>query len=189
MGETAATHALFGDTDRVSGIPDLASWFDWPPSHADVLGDVLSSFIGDYLVDAFGVWDCDGCGWVRDAPVVVRFEEADLVVAQGRACAGDDVFVPGSAFAVLSAWRGSVDNEAPVVPRDSRAPERALPGDRPCLQWARIRGCSPIVGDRLVGFEAPGGRRDSSRPADPAAGGAAIRLLFDDGDALELRLP
>ncbi len=209
MSETTATHALFGDTDRVSGIPDPTVWLGCLPmqvgeSSGRTLGDsgasvasdpacavdsfesVVASFVGDYLADAFGVWDCEGCGWVGGAPVVLRFEEADLVVARAPLCAGDDSAdsIPGS----LNAWRGSVDVEEPVLRRGAvDLFDDGLPGGGACLQWARLSGCSPCIGGRLVRFEAP---QRPSCPSCSAAGDAAtVRLLLDDGGVLELRLP
>lgn len=45
-----------------------------------VVGDVAKNFADECIADIFCVWDCCEKRWVKDSPVLIRFETDDLLI-------------------------------------------------------------------------------------------------------------
>ena len=95
----------------------------------------LDALIGQYLVDAFVVWECwDDCE-AASSPLLLRFEDFDAVFSAET----EESF---------SLWCGSLDVAAPMkgVFEDD---ERDGENERTCYAWVRTGGFSEAVGCRL----------------------------------------
>lgn len=168
-------HFLYGETSDSSCVPDVGCRvparvalscaaqagpvFDM--DGAMVLGESfraddatpLDALMGQYLADAFVLWECwDDCE-EKASPLLLRFEEFDVVCS-----AGED--------SLLALWSGALDVSAPVkAVRDER--DDAGQNARTCYAWERPVDLSALTGCLL------------DRIARTAAG--ALVLEFDDG--------
>ncbi len=166
-------HYLYGSTNESSCVPDAdmrdracepspRAAFPGPAFDVDGVMILEESFRGDegvslddlagqYLVDAFVVWECwDRCE-ASSSPVLLRFEDFDLTCSAG-------------ADGALALWRGAVDVEAPmkaVREGDGREDENA----RTCYAWERIDDLLDVAGCCLE-------RADRKSPGE-------IELKFD----------
>ena len=95
----------------------------------------LDALIGQYLVDAFVVWECwDDCE-AASSPLLLRFEDFDAVFSADT----EESF---------SLWCGSLDVAAPMkgIFEDD---ERDAENERTCYAWMRTGDFSEAVGCRL----------------------------------------
>lgn len=88
--------------------------------------DELSSFKSDDLIDVFGLWDCYAQDWVPNTPLVLRFEQNDLLVRRLH-----EGFLEVSLGSVDTSNTGSVDTTSDVVLAPSLS-------DDQCLCWLRM---------------------------------------------------
>lgn len=142
------THSLYGSTDKSSCVPD-ASTKAGPAYDIDgslVLREsfqvscsrALDGVPGQYLADALTVWDCLAKRRMERAPLLLRFEDFDVVFSadsEGR----------------LAFWQGSVDTSGSMkvaVGGSSEAPDN----DRVCPAWVPASTLSKIVGSQATGI-------------------------------------
>lgn len=188
--------ALYGETNRTAGVPlssPRAALSSGPKlaqgalvldgsfrcGNAETLGGgapedasvepssatgILESLENDYLADVLWVKECFEDAWVHEAPVVLRFESNDLVATpqpDGR----------------IGLWVGQLDTAAPILSCDGSTEEGRQRNEAACLAWLPYAGpCAPI-----------GSKFSVMRVlhAD-AAGGTAIELAFEEGQAIVL---
>lgn len=153
---------IFGDTDRASGVPDRTSSSN-PPDRPDRC-ETLGSVEGQALADAFGVWDAQAQEWLPYAPLLLRFEDTDLLLQPS---------VDGTR---VHAALGSVPTTLPLRLARPETAEQERLNQELCLQWMRCSDLSGLAGQRAV---------FARLLTDGGQTFAAID--FEDGDALVVR--
>lgn len=118
----------------------LANSFNRPN---DVTSDVWNGRIfkrlpGTYLVDIQRIWEGYDGRWMQDAPLLLRFETIDVVLA------------PHSNGSSLNVWTGFLDTNSPIFLQrnDSEAGKEA--NEQSCLQWLAYRRNANLVGKQVA---------------------------------------
>ena len=83
------------------------------------------------VADLFCIWDCDVGSWVAGSPLLIRFEEDDLLVE----AAGD--------YAVLTAGAIDTDDASTLSALCATAPLQA----DACLCWRRCNLLDDLIGE------------------------------------------
>lgn len=96
----------------------------------------LDGVVGQRLADALAVWECFGGAWMRDAPLLLRFEDFDLVASRGE-------------DGRLALWTGAVDT-ARRIDMVQRGSADACLNDRLCPAWKYERSLSVGIGSQVL---------------------------------------
>lgn len=141
---------LYGNTNESSSIPDAprsgARHFVGPfYSHgALILGnsfcesqpDALRGVVGQRLADALTVWEGYRNARMRNTPLLLRFENYDLVAAQG----------PNGELAL---WRGAVDTSCRIAAASQASAAFHL-NDQFCFTWESERNLLAGIGSQVL---------------------------------------
>lgn len=84
----------------------------------------------DYLADVFMIWDCEEQNWIEGMPVILRFENKDVVVSKTQ---GKD----GFQIATLSEDKDAL---LEYLQKERSIQER-------CLSWVRVSCYSNCIGE------------------------------------------
>ena len=161
--ERRGAHPLYGSTDESFGIPDgpISAHPDQPAPNASrsadrrsagpfydkgalILGEsfreglpgALDGVVGQRLADALAVWECYDGAWMRDGPLLLRFEDFDLVASRGE---------DGG----LARWQGIVDTARRIGMARCGSADAYL-NDRLCLSWKYDRSLSVGIGSQAI---------------------------------------
>lgn len=161
--ERRGAHPLYGSTDESFGIPDASALaYPNPPASdasrpadrrsagplydkgALILGEsfrkglpgALDGVVGQRLADALAVWECYDDAWMRGGPLLLRFEDFDLVASRG-----DD--------GGLALWQGIVDTARRIGMARCGSADAYL-DDRLCLSWKYDRSLSVGIGSQAI---------------------------------------
>lgn len=119
---------------------------------------------GQYFVEGFMVWESFDNTWMCENPLVLRFEDFDLVVSRQDQNAG------------LNLWQGSLDTQAclNLAPSNSLA-NKLLNGDY-CMRWLRYTPLGCFIGNRVV--------RANLQTAHTSG---CIEITFDNGSTIQIK--
>lgn len=95
----------------------------------------LTTLTGQYLSDAFMLWECyENCSYTT-SPLLLRFDYTDVVIH--------------SKADHLHYWKGSVDTAARIdmLPLSSR--EQCAINDHLCLTWQRVSTLKSAIGEKV----------------------------------------
>lgn len=139
-------HSLYGSTNETSSIPDAqpASEPALDQAHNLVLSASFkapsatcpSTLIGQTFVDALVIWECYGDLPAAAAPILLRFDDADLVVSP---------YDSGIAL-----WTGALDTTAPIVMLPDDTPSRKEENERTCLCWEKLPTLADALGQTVT---------------------------------------
>lgn len=139
-------HTLYGSTNETSSIPDAqpAAGPTFDHAHNLVLSASFkapsptdpSTLAGQTLVDALVIWECYGNLPAAAAPILLRFDDADLVVS------------PHDSGIAL--WIGSLDTSAPIVMFPDDTPSNKEENERTCLCWEKLPTFADALGHTVT---------------------------------------
>lgn len=139
-------HSLYGSTNETSSIPDAqpAAGPAFDQAHNLVLSASFkapfptdpSTLTDQTLVDALVIWECYGDLPAAGAPVLLRFDDADLVVSPH-----------GSGIALLA---GALDTAAPIVTFPDDTPSHKEENERTCLCWEELPAFADALGQTVT---------------------------------------
>ncbi len=92
----------------------------------------------DYLADVLMVWDCYEQAWVEEAPVILRFENVDVLIQRP-----DDI----SNDTALSFLAQGFEAE---ILESEKACEAYIDA---CICWRRVEDISFLIGHKIKGIE------------------------------------
>lgn len=109
----------------------------------------------DYLADVLRVWNCDEGRWMGSTPIVLRFENEDVLVRASTPDPDDLHFVKIASYAPISGaictrTSGGNGNESDEVDEESiRLWHYDQASEQDCLCWRRDKTFSSLVGLKL----------------------------------------
>jgi hypothetical protein len=127
------------------------------------------SIEGRYLADALALWDSYRNGWMPASPLLLRFEDGDVVFSRTSDRASHD-------NAHIVWWEGSLDTGRPVRLLPSDAPDADEVNDQVCLQWVPLPHLAHVLGQQVTDTLA----RD--RGIDIAFENASVHLTCRNGN-------
>lgn len=92
----------------------------------------------DYLADVLCVWDCYEQAWVEEAPVILRFENVDVLIQRPDDISND------TALSFLA-----LGSEAEIL-ESEKACEAYIDA---CICWRRAEDLSFLIGRKIKGIE------------------------------------
>lgn len=139
-------HSLYGSTNETSSIPDAqpAAGPAFDQAHNLVLSASFktpsstdpSTLTGQTLVDALVIWECYSDLPAAGAPVLLRFDDADLIVS------------PHDSGIAL--WTGALDTTAPIVTLPDDTPSHKEENERTCLCWEELPALADALGQTVT---------------------------------------
>ena len=109
----------------------------------------------DYLADVLRVWNCDEERWVGSTPIVLRFENEDVLVRAGTPDPDDLYFIELASHAPISGavytrTSGENSNESDEVDEEDICLwHYDQASEQDCLCWRRDKTFSSLVGLKL----------------------------------------
>ena len=92
---------------------------------------------GTYLVDIQRIWEGYDGRWVNEAPLLLRFETIDVVLA------------PHHDNENINVWTGYLDTNAPVYEARNNSAENKQANENSCLHWLAYRRIKGLVGKQV----------------------------------------
>ena len=136
----AFNSALNSGPSYQDGYLILANSFNRPN---DATSDAWNSRIfkrlpGTYLVDIQRIWEGYDGRWMQDAPLLLRFETIDVVLA------------PHSNGSSLNVWTGFLDTNTPIFLQRNDFEAGKEANEQSCLQWLAYRRDANLIGKQVA---------------------------------------
>ena len=144
-------HTLYGNTNETSSIPDArpAAGPVYDQAHSLVLSASFKAsspaspgtLTGQALVDASIIWECYGDIPAKGTPMLLRFDDADLVVS------------PHDSGIAL--WAGALDTAAPIAMFPDSTPANKEENEQTCLCWEELPALADALGQTVTAIRTP----------------------------------
>ncbi len=92
----------------------------------------------DYLADVLMVWDCYEQAWVEETPIILRFENVDVLIQRPEDISND----ADRSFIALGSEAEILEKEKPC--------EASVDA---CICWRRAEDLSFLIGRKIKGIE------------------------------------
>ena len=155
------THFLFGSTNDSSCIPtEMPPTFD-PLRYLEATPleplTNIKALEGQYLAEVLEVWECYDDFPLHNSPILLRFEEIDLLVVS------DDT-------GKLSLWLGAIDTEQCLDDFQTQPENEDIDQPEHCLYWMSHPELQELVGQQAYSIT----RTENEE----------IQIVFDEMDVL-----